>query len=76
MYCLRIASGAPPQEAAKYDGDLKCPCIEYLFTRPVNFARRRRADTPLSEFTRAEIAILGRVGHQQVHVVVLTVELG
>ena len=37
----------------------KCPCIEYLFTRLVNSARRRRADTALSELTRAEIAILG-----------------
>ena len=59
MSCLMMLSGAPSEDAARYDGDQKWPWIEYRFTRPVNCARRRLAETPLSEFTSAEMAIFG-----------------
>ena len=40
MYCRMMLSGAPPQDAAKEDGDQKCPCMMCRFTRPVNCDRR------------------------------------
>jgi hypothetical protein len=46
MYCRMMLSGAPPQDAAKWDGDQKCPCMMCRFTRPVDSGRIRRADTP------------------------------
>jgi hypothetical protein len=39
--------GAPPQDAAKYDGDQKCPFIRTRSTFPVYSDRSRRADAPL-----------------------------
>ena len=59
MYWRMMLSGAPPQDAAKYDGDQKCPCMMCRFTRPANSARSRLAETPLSEFTSAETATFG-----------------
>jgi hypothetical protein len=45
------------------------------FTRPVNSARCPRADTPFSEVTSADTGDIRRVPGQEVHVVVLAVEL-
>lgn len=50
--------GAPPQLAAKYDGDHSMP-LKY---RPVisgRISRTRRDDTPLRLFTSFESATLG-----------------
>jgi len=35
--------GAPPPDAAKWDGDRGWPCMMCRFTRPVNSDRSRRA---------------------------------
>ena len=59
MYCLMIDRGAPPHEAAKYEGDQKCPCMVARFTRPVKSCRSLLLDTPLSEFTSEDTATLG-----------------
>ena len=55
MYAAMIESEAPPQDAAKYDGDHRW----LRWVRTVNRCRNRRADTPLREFTSAETATLG-----------------
>jgi hypothetical protein len=59
MYWRMMLSGAPPQDAAKQDGDQKCPRMLARFTRPVNSARSLRAETPLREFTSADTATFG-----------------
>jgi len=58
MYCLIISSGAPPQEAAKYEG-LHSTFFQYLFTISGRCLRRRRLDTPFRLLTREEMEILG-----------------
>jgi hypothetical protein len=40
-----MLSGAPRRDAAKEDGDQKCPCLMRRFTRPVASDRIRRAGT-------------------------------
>jgi len=54
-----MLSGAPPRDAAKEDGDQKCPCVMCRFTGPVNCDRSLRAGIPLGLFTRAGAATLG-----------------
>ncbi len=58
-YWPMIDRGAPPREAAKYDGDQKCPCMIARLTRPVNSYRSRRAETPLSEPASLETDTFG-----------------
>jgi hypothetical protein len=53
-----VLGGAPPRDAAKEDGDQKCPCLMCRFTRAVASDRIRRAGTPLRLFTRAGTATL------------------
>jgi len=69
-----MLSGAPRQDTAKYNGDQKTPCMVCRFTRPVNSAHNRRADTPLRLFTSARHSRLRRILSEQVHMVVLAVE--
>jgi len=59
MSCWMMPGGAPPKDAAKEDGDQKCPCMMCRFTWPVNSDRIRRAGTRLRLFTRAGTATLG-----------------
>lgn len=54
-YCWMISSGAPPQDAAKYDGDHRCS----RWVRRLNCRRSRRLDTPLRLFTSREICTVG-----------------
>ena len=54
-YCRMMLNGAPPHDAAKYDGDHRCS----RWVRTRNRWQSRRADTPLSEFTSAATGILG-----------------
>ncbi len=70
-----MLSGASPREAAKEDGDRKCPCVICEFTWPVNCDRIRSAG-PLFEVVRqGRDGDLGRVSGQRAHVMVLVVEL-
>jgi hypothetical protein len=56
MYWRTIANGAPPQEAEKYEGDRRCPCMMAWLMWPVNSWRIRRAETPLRLLTSLETA--------------------
>jgi Helix-turn-helix domain len=55
MYALRVSSGAPPAEDAKYDGDHRCS----RWVRTRERWRSRRAETPLKEFTSRVTATCG-----------------
>ena len=54
-----VLSGALAQDAARQDGEQKCPCLVCWFTRPVSCGRNCWAGTPLRLFTRAGTAALG-----------------
>lgn len=56
MYSLMTDNGAPPQEAAKYEGDQKCAPHRYWRIWPGYSWRSRRAETPLREPTSLETA--------------------
>src|ERR1039458_4381216 len=58
MYSFSTLIGAPPQDAAKYDGDQRTP-FQYFFIRSGLSCRSNRLDTPLSELTRDDIECLG-----------------
>jgi hypothetical protein len=72
---LMIASGAPPQDAAKYDGDQKCSPRRYLRMWPGNSWRSLRAETLLREPTRRGQGNPRRVADEQVDVAGFAVEL-
>jgi hypothetical protein len=59
MYCGIVVIGAPADEAAKYDGDHRCPCMPGRFIVPVNSWRRSRAEAPLRLFTSRDRAMVG-----------------
>ncbi len=48
-YCRTMSKGAPPHDAAKYDGDHNTPLKERPATS--GLASRRRLDTPLRLLT-------------------------
>jgi hypothetical protein len=76
MYLLMMGSGAPPQDAAKYDGDQKCSPRRYLRMWPGNSWRGLRAETPLREPAgEAGQGGLGRVADEEGHVAGFAVEL-
>jgi hypothetical protein len=54
-YARMIDRGAPPHDAAKYDGDHRCS----RWVRTRYRWRSLRADTPLREFTSAETVTFG-----------------
>ena len=58
MYCLIMLIGAPPQDAAKEDGDHRTP-FQWRVTCAGWFWRRRRLNALLRLYTSFEIAILG-----------------
>jgi hypothetical protein len=67
-----MLSGAPPRDAAKEDGDQKCPSLVCRFTGrwpPI------ASGAALRLFRQGRDSDLGRVPGQQVHVIVLVVEL-
>jgi hypothetical protein len=70
MYALRVPSGTPPAEAAKYDRDHRCS--QWVRTR-LRW-RSRRAETPVREFMAGD-RDLRRVSDEQVDMVVLTAQL-
>ena len=51
MYCLMIDKGAPPQLAAKYDGDHRAPFQSCFWMLSCPFRRIIRLDTPLRLLT-------------------------
>jgi hypothetical protein len=57
-YSAIIESGAPPHEAAKYDGDHSTPLL-YRPDTSGRISRSRRLDTPLRLFTSPEMRIFG-----------------
>ncbi len=67
--------GASPQDAAKQDGDQKCPRMWVRLVRPVNSCRRYLAETPLSELTSFGERDFRWVVHQQVHMVFFAIKL-
>ena len=58
MYCRIILIGAPPQDAAKYDGDQRTP-FQYRRSRSFRSFLSNRLDTPFRLLTRADTATLG-----------------
>lgn len=74
MYCLMTGSGEPPQDAARRDGDQKCPFFVAWFTFALYCERIFRADTSLRLFTSAVAGTSAGV-HERVHVVYFPVEL-
>ena len=58
IYCLMISNGAPPQEAAKYEG-LHSMFFQYLFSMSGRCFLRSLEETPLRLFTRVEMATFG-----------------
>lgn len=58
MYCRIILIGAPPQDAAKYDGDQRAP-FQYRRSRSFRSFLSNRLDTPFRLLTRADTATLG-----------------
>jgi hypothetical protein len=70
-----ILSGAPPRDAAKEDGDQKCPCV-ICRIHPVGGLRSQLAGRhPLEDVHQGRDGGLGRVPGQQVQVIVFAVEL-
>src|SRR5215471_15377967 len=58
MYCRIMLMGAPPQDAAKYEGDQSTPC-QYFLARSGRWRLKTRLEAPLRLFTNAETASLG-----------------
>src|SRR5262249_55024565 len=51
--------GAPPQDAAKYEGDQSAPC-QYFLAMSGRWRLKTRLEAPLRLFTSAETASLGK----------------
>ena len=58
MYCRIMLIGAPPQDAAKYDGDQRTP-FQYRRSRSFRSFLSNRLDTPFRLLTRADTATFG-----------------
>src|SRR5215471_5939502 len=58
MYCRIMLMGAPPQDAAKYEGDQSAPC-QYFLAMSGRWRLKTRLEAPLRLFTSAETASLG-----------------
>lgn len=58
MYWRTMEIGAPPHEAAKYDGDHRAPRQYFLAMSGLSFLKSL-LETPLRLFTRVEMATLG-----------------
>ena len=58
MYRRIMSMGAPPREAAKYDGDHNM-FFQYLLAISGRSLRSSRLDTPLRLFTKFDTATLG-----------------
>src|SRR5262245_35588114 len=58
MYCRTMFMGAPPQDAAKYEGDQSTPC-QYRCLISGRSLRSTRLEAPLRLFTKLETDIFG-----------------
>ena len=69
MYSSTGTSGAPPYDAAKWDGDRKRSPRRYPRMWPGNSWRSLRADTPFEASDQSGDGDLGRVVRRQVYVI-------
>src|SRR5215475_3740036 len=58
MYCQIMLMDAPPQDAAKYEGNQSAPC-QYFLAMSGRWRLKTRLEAPLRLFTSAETATLG-----------------